>query len=189
MIPFILYWEVGYKAKPGESPEEAYKEAARKGYHVVKGDKGGPTMCGVTLSTYTDYCRRKGVPRPGVEELKRLPYSHWSEILKSMFWDRCKGDLISDEWVAMAIVDWAWISGASIIRRVQRIVGADTDGIIGPKTLQAVNLRDSGGLFARIQGARRAHIEEIVKNNPAQGKFLKGWLNRIKSMEYGKFNF
>lgn len=189
MVAHILHWETGIPmaAMHGKTPEDQYALAAKRGFAIVRGDRGGPTMCGVTLATYETYCRRKGYPRPTAERLKNLPYSQWLEILKTSFWDRCNADLITDFWVAAAIVDWAWISGPGIIKRIQRLVRVNDDGIVGPKTLEAINLRDSRWLVKEITSLREAHMRGIVAANPSQQKFLKGWLRRTASITYGRF--
>ncbi len=189
MVAHILHWETGTPigAMSCKPPEEQYAVAAKRGFAVVRGDRGGATMCGVTLATYEGYCRRKGYPRPTVERLKNLPYPQWSEILKTSFWDKCNADLITDFWVAAAIVDWVWISGAGIIKRIQRLLRVNDDGIIGSETLAAINLRDPRWLVNEITGVRKAHMRGIVAANPAQKKFLKGWLRRADSITYGSF--
>jgi len=78
------------------------------------------------------------------------------------------------------IVDWVWASGQGIgIKRVQKILGVTADGIVGPKTLAAVNNADPKDLFTKVYNARAAHFQAIVKSNPSQKKWLKGWMNRI----------
>lgn len=191
MIPHILHWETGtpMAAMRGKTVEDQYAIASKRGFADVPGDRGGATMCGVTLGTYEAFCRRKGYPRPTVARLRNLPYSHWREILKTTFWDRCNADLINDFWVGAAIVDWAWISGAGIIKRIQRLVHVGDDGIIGPKSLEAINRRDPRWLVNEISGLRKAHMRSIVAANPSQQKFLKGWLRRADSITYGRFRY
>ena len=78
------------------------------------------------------------------------------------------------------IVDWVWASGQGIgIKRVQKLLGVTADGIVGPKTLAAVNNADPKELFTKVYNARAAHFNAIVKANPSQKKWLKGWMNRI----------
>lgn len=59
------------------------------------------------------------------------------------------------------------------------MLGVTADGIVGPKTLAAINSQDPKELFTKVYNARAAHFNAIVKNNPSQKKWLKGWMNRI----------
>ena len=54
LIPFILHFEVGLPTQHLFLPLEkmfAKAKEMKNAYAVVAGDTGGPTMCGVTLST------------------------------------------------------------------------------------------------------------------------------------------
>lgn len=185
MVPHILRWEVGLL--PGEeklSGKALYETVAKRGYHVVKGDRGGPTMCGVTIATFTAWRRKQGKPAPTVEDLKRLSYGEWLAILKSLFWDPCRADLIDNASVAMMLVDWRWVNGSQAVRDAQEVLGCVPDGIIGSKTLAALNASPSSSVFARLKGARERSYRTIVANRPTQAKFLKGWLNRTRSISF-----
>lgn len=185
MVPHILRWEVGLL--PGEeklSGKALYETVARRGYHCVAGDRGGPTMCGVTIGTFQGWRRKQGKPVPTVEDLKRLSYDEWLAILKSLFWDPCKADRIVNASVAMMLVDWRWVNGSQAVRDAQEVLGCVPDGIIGPKTLAALNASPASSVFARLKGARERSYRTIVANRPTQAKFLKGWLNRTNSIKY-----
>lgn len=164
LAPFILKWEGGFVNDPD--------------------DLGGATNKGVTLSTYMQYCRKKGYPVPTVERLKNLSEQEWTEILKTMYWDRWKADQIVDQSVANILVDWVWASGTHGIKRPQRILGVTVDGIVGNLTLAAVNARDAKELFFAIKSDRIKFIDEICKARPANEKFRRGWLNRINGLNF-----
>ena len=83
--------------------------------------------------------------------------------------------------MANLLVDWYWMSGPTAVRRVQRLVGVQTDGIIGPKSIAAINIKGEG-LAQDIYDDRRCFYEEIVARRPSQRKFLRGWLNRLNSL-------
>lgn len=179
-IPIILRWEAGCVMKPGESVENAYLRAKKTGYANDPLDNGGATMVGVTIGTYRAYCKYKGKRVPTIADLKAMPYKEWRDIVHTMFWSKWKADLIEDQNVANMIVDWVWASGQGIgIKRVQKILGVTADGIVGPKTLAAVNAANPKELFTKVYQARAAHFNAIVKARPSQKKWLKGWMNRI----------
>ena len=57
------------------------------------------------------------------------------------------------------------------------MLGVTADGIVGPKTLAALN--NTPGIKDKIYQTRKAYFEAIVRKNPTQKKWLKGWMNRL----------
>lgn len=186
MIPHILTWEVGLKdSERNLAPRQMYESVSRRGYHCIKGDSGGHTMCGVTLTTYTEWRRYNGKPKPTVAELKALGYDEWLAILKHFFWDRCKADKISNASIALMMVDWCWLNGATTaIRQMQAAFGLVTDGIIGAKSLAALNASPGNVVFERLKTARIRSYDKIVAARPSQRQFYSGWVNRTNSIGY-----
>lgn len=163
-IPILLKWEASITVKPNETLENAYKRAAKVGFANLKDDNGGATLVGVTIGTYRSYCRYKGWKTPSVQDLKNMPYKVWRDIVYTMFWNKWKADTISDQSVANMVVDWVWHSGAGTIKKVQNLLGVTADGIVGPKTITALN--NDKDIKNKIYQARKAFFEGIVKKNP-----------------------
>ena len=105
-------------------------------------------------------------------------------VLKPHYWDRWKADLVISQSVANILVDWVWASGAHGIKIPQRLLGVTVDGIVGPKTLVAVNARNPRELFDMIKIVRFDFIEDICKKRPANNKFKRGWMNRINDLRF-----
>ena len=183
IVPFILKWETGTTGI-GLTNEQLFEKAKLKGFANDPDDLGGATMCGVTLATFTEYCRRKGYPRPTIVRLKAITYKEWLEILKTMFWDKWKADQINNESVALILVDWVWGSGKYGITIPQRAIGVTADGIVGPKTIAAVNAKDPKQLFDLIRKERLAYIERICRSRPTNLKYKRGWLNRLNDIKF-----
>lgn len=150
------------------------------GYVWHPADLGGPTCKGVTLDTYRKFYGKN----KSVEDLKNITYGEWQEIMKDGYWDKCKADTIESQSVAEIMVDWCVNSGTKGIRKVQEIAGTIPDGIVGPKTIAAINAHDPLELFDRIWKARYHFYHSIVKNNPSQKVFLNGWMNRLNSFNF-----
>jgi lysozyme family protein len=176
-IPILLRWEASITVKENESLEAAYKQATKRGFVNDPYDTGGATMVGVTIGTYRSYCRYKGWKTPSVNDLKNMPYKTWRDIIYTMYWNKWKADTIEDQHIADMLVDWVWHSGASTIKKVQTLLGVTSDGIVGNKTIAAVNADKN--LLTKVYNARKAYFEGIVKRNPSQKKWLNGWMNRI----------
>lgn len=166
--PFILSWEGGFANHPN--------------------DKGGPTNKGVTIATFRSVFGNKTVA-----DLKRMTDEQWNTIFKRLFWNRCKADEIKDQAVANILVDWTWTSGTVGIRHAQSALGLKPDGIVGPKTLAALNTVRGGKTIFGTNGEaepttfellwkrREQHFMSLARQ-PGQKVFLKGWLNRLDSI-------
>ncbi|MBR4681958.1 MAG: hypothetical protein IKP06_01455 [Elusimicrobiaceae bacterium] len=183
IVPFILKWETGTTG-PGLTNEQLFEKAKKRGFANDPDDLGGATMCGVTLATFTEYCRRKGYPRPTVTRLKAITYREWLEVLKTLFWDRWKADQIINASIALMLVDFVWASGSYGITVPQKAIGVTADGVVGPKTLAAINARDPRQLFDLLKKERLAYIERICKARPKNYKYRTGWLNRLNDIKF-----
>jgi lysozyme family protein len=161
LAPFILKWEGGFSNDPLDS--------------------GGATMKGITYETFKAYRASKGKGIPSIDELKQISATEWTAILKEKYWDKFKADNINFQPTANLLVGWGWGSGpVTAIKKLQELLGLTADGIVGPKTLAAINdAKDNIALFDKILIARKDFFVNIVKNNPSQIKFLSGWLNRL----------
>lgn len=166
LAPFIFSWEGGYVNDPL--------------------DLGGETNMGVTIGTWKQV--GKDLNGDGLingEDLKLLDKDLIVDcVLKPHYWDRWKADQIKNQSIANILVDWVWASGSHGIKRPQRILGVTADGIVGPKTIAAINAADPSKLFALIKADRIKFVDEIVAARPANKRFEKGWKNRINSIKY-----
>lgn len=181
MIPFIIQWESGVQDASVDN-ETLFSRARAKGVVNDPADAGGATLVGVTIATFQEYRRRKGLRRGTEKDLARLSYAEWLEILQTMFWDRWKADQILDQKVAEILVDWVWASGAYGVTIPQRVLGVKADGIVGPKTLAAVNSHNPKELFAAVKQERIDYVDRICRRRPANLRFRTGWLRRINSI-------
>lgn len=160
LTPFILKWEGGFANHPL--------------------DKGGATNKGITINTFRSF-----YPDATVEDLKKMTDEQWENIFRAGYWDVWQGDKIRHQSVANIVVDWAWASGTrTSIKQVQNILGVKADGIVGPKTLGALNNTNQQELFNDIKAARYRFIEAIIARDPSQAVFRKGWQNRINDIHF-----
>jgi Putative secretion activating protein len=155
------------------------------GFVDNKNDRGGATKFGVTLQTW----RSMGYDKDGdgdidVMDLKAITKEDAIGILSKHYWARWRADQIRNQSVANLLVDWTYNSGAWGIKIPQRLMSLTVDGVVGPKTIATVNDANQKILHQRLIEARLQFVHDIVKNNPSQNEFLKGWENRIKSFKY-----
>lgn len=161
IMPFVLKWEGGYVHN--------------------RRDKGGATNKGVTYKTWEAYCKKKG-KEASLTSLRHMTNAEWAEIFKTGYWDAWKADSIMSQRVANICVDWSWMSGVKVIKKVQKMLGLTADGIVGPKTLASINGHSEDALFGQIKEQRKKYYESIVKQDPTQQIFLKGWLRRLEDL-------
>ena len=166
LLPFIEKWEGGYVDDPQ--------------------DLGGATNMGVTIGTW----KTVGYDKDGdgdidVDDLKQITREDMKErVLRPHYWDRCNADRIESQAIANILVDWVWASGVMGIQQVQTLLGVKVDGIVGEKTLNAINSSPKRDLFIRIKSARIDYIEHICEKRPANLRFRKGWLRRIEDIKW-----
>lgn len=167
LAPFILSWEGGYCNVPGDS--------------------GGPTNKGVTLATWRKYGYDKNEDNVINEKDVMLitEYDAIYEIMKPVYWDKWRADEIKSQSIANLLVDWYWNSGKYGIRIPQIVLGVESDGIVGPKTIAAINNYKYGEkeLFIALWKEREAFIERIAVKQ--KKKFKAGWLRRLNGIKYG----
>ena len=161
LVPFIKRFEGKYSNHPN--------------------DKGGCTNSGVTIGTYRNYFGKNKT----CEDLKNMTDNQWDTIFINGFWNKWLADRIECQSIANLLVDWVWTSGIYGIKYPQQVLGVTADGIVGPKTLAAINNHPNHKeLFQKLWNRRKQHFEAIVKNNPSQKCFLNGWLNRLNGIKW-----
>ena len=156
--PIILKWEGGYAGNI---------------------DGMTCTMKGVTLATFRKYFGS----RKNCIDLKNITDNQWDTIFINGFWNRWLADRIESQSIANLLVDWVWSSGIYGIKYPQQILGVTADGVVGPKTLAAINnYPNQKELFQKLWNRRKRHFESIATGS--KSKFLRGWLNRLNDFKW-----
>lgn len=137
------------------------------------------TMKGVTLATFRKYFGKNKT----CKDLKNITDWQWDYIFKYGFWDKWQADSIQSQAIANLVVDWTWASGIYGIKYPQQVLGVKADGIVGAKTLAAINEHpNKEELFNQLWEKRERHFRNIAVGNKA--KFLKGWLRRLSAFKW-----
>lgn len=162
-IPHTLVWEGGYVHHPA--------------------DPGGETNRGITdqLDGKIDGLVDLDGDGDGDVNIKGLTEAQAKEVYKRRFWDRMHGDEIESQLIANILFDGYVNCGGNGIKMIQRIVNVMDDGMIGPKTLAAINSADEIVLYNKYKEARMDYYFDLVDKKPDLKVFLKGWLNRVDS--------
>lgn len=111
-------------------------------------------------------------------------------LFRWVFWDGLKLDLIPLR-PAVVLYDAAVNSGpARSVKLAQQGYNRcvtygqklAVDGVMGPATQAAMRMADTDKALVAMLYERDLFFHTIVANNPSQGAFLRGWLNRLNDL-------
>jgi lysozyme family protein len=148
------------------------------GYQLtdIPGDRGGQTYAGIARKPNPNWAGWDLVDR---KEMGGQLTSMVREFYRQNYWDRIKGDQISDQQIAETIFNFAVNTGTGVaIKLAQVIVGATPDGGIGPKTVELLNRCTSEKFVPTYALAKIQRYVSICNKDRSQSKFLLGWCNR-----------
>lgn len=135
------------------------------GYVNDPNDRGGETNFGISKRWH-----------PNVD-IKNLTKSKAATIYKKDYYDKMQGDKLPVP-VALPIFDMAINSGISrAVKLIQGVVGETVDGIIGNKTINAIQeffTKDPIGLLDSYRDARINYYESLDQFD----RYGRGWTNR-----------
>lgn len=144
------------------------------GYVNHKSDKGGATKFGISQRSYP------------LLNIQSLTVDDATQIYHRDFWSPLRLDELQSEAVAKCVFDFGVHAGiGTAAKTLQRAVNAcgralSVDGHVGPATISAANRIGGEALLPVLCGEIMAHYEAIVRRDPTQAVFLKGWKNRLE---------
>lgn len=137
-------------------------------------DPGGETRFGVTLKV----ARLNGYDGP----MKDMPLAFAQGVYIRNYWNPLRLDEMPPA-VRYCVFDAAVNSGvAQAAKWLQRAVGAEADGAVGPKTVMAVNVADPRSTQARMLGYRLELMAGLARQWPVFGR---GWTLRVADLLKG----
>lgn len=148
------------------------------GYVNHPKDPGGATNMGVTQRVYDGYRARRGLHKQSV---RAITADEVAEIYKRQYWDAVKADDLPSG-VDYAVFDYAVNSGPGrAVKDLQREVGATVDGVMGFRTLAAVQQQDPFDLIERLCNRRMRFLKSLRH----WGTFGRGWTARVMGVKDG----
>lgn len=145
------------------------------GYVDHPRDPGGATNMGITHITLSRW-RGKPVTK---QDVRNLTKAEADEIYRANYWNPIKGDQLPGG-VDFSVMDFGVNSGTGrSARYLQAVVGAAQDGVIGPKTLEAVAKRDPVDVVKRHCAKRLGFLQALTN----WATFGRGWLRRVTEVE------
>ena len=150
------------------------------GFADDENDRGGATNFGIT----EEEAREFGY----AGDMRNLTKDFAKNIYLKKYYLGNKLDKVINNKVALSIFDWAVNSGRRGIKKAQIVAnkfGANLviDGIIGNKTLEAINNINPEAFLKEYHEMQRTFYKNLATKDSTQEDFLKGWLNRVEIKE------
>lgn len=156
------------------------------GYVNDPDDPGGETYKGVARKIFSKWDgwvnidilkRQSGFPGnldkdPEIQEAVE-------DFYRVNFWDKIKGDEISDQKVAESIFDFGVNAGVGTsVSLAQLVIEAETDGVLGNESIAKINDFNTEHFLAAFTVFKIARYVSIVKKRPTSRKYFYGWVLR-----------
>lgn len=161
--------------------DKAFEEVigVEGGYSNHPDDRGGPTNYGITQDVLASY---RGKPVTA-NDVKNLSLQEAKLIYRARYWNPLGCDQIKSGIIASLLFDQGVNRGISAAAKtMQMILNVTADGMIGPKTIEALNAKADKNLAVAFIFASQESYARIVQNNPSQAVFLVGWLRRTHKL-------
>ena len=137
------------------------------GYSNNSADPGGETRFGVT--------RRVAIQEGYTGDMRILPRDFAKQVYRKRYWDAVRAEQLPNL-IRFSVFDAAVNSGVSQAAKwLQRALGVDDDGVIGPMTLKAAENCAPLDVAIRINCMRL----EFMTDLPQWGSFSRGWVRRV----------
>lgn len=196
-------------AKLPKDYDVAYKFTAKMegGISDDKNDRGGKTRYGVSYALFSDLCRRDpeflrsiglsaiqhGHAGVKPEHARKIFYHEFWALPGNKYYDLNKIPLANAVIIFDAAVNHGRGRSVKFFQKAYNQIfptqAIADDGLIGPKTIEAAQVVSQDVIDACLK-IRMEYFKAIVKNDPSQKCFLKGWLNRANALqEYMKETF
>lgn len=170
ILPCTLVHEGGYVNDPDDRGGETYRGISRRSNPKWRGWE--------LLERYQPLRRGDVINDPGLKE-----------ALREIYWDKYfianKFDQFNDDCKALVCFDFA-VNGGYKVSTLQRVLNCPAfgnnlvvDGVVGPKTIAAINAARPLDFCNAVLDIRKAHFDRLVEQTPAYEKFSDGWNNRI----------
>lgn len=145
------------------------------GYVDNKNDPGGMTNLGCTKAVWEEF-----VGHPVSEaDMRGLTPQDVAPLYKRKYWDKVSGDQLPAG-LDYAVFDAAINSGPGRAAKwLQEVVGVEADGVIGYKTILALEKTPLARIIALYNDKRLQFLESL----PTFATFGRGWSNRVSSVQ------
>lgn len=119
-------------------------------------------------------------------DIRNLSLEDAACLYRSDYFKRICGYDIDSQRIASKLLDMAVNMGVvSATKLLQHSLAITPDGVFGPVTLKAVNMADPDVVMRRLVEKSVKYYRDIAAANPADAKYLPGWIARAESLPSG----
>jgi lysozyme family protein len=171
------------------------------GYANDPDDRGGETYAGIARNFWPKWLGWKYIDQYKVDYAKaksqnrtKLSLAQWinasakvktepieelvNEFYRVNFWELNRLGDFKCQQLANTVYDFGVNSGKGrAAKYIQDVAGVNTDGVIGRKTIDAINSRDCETIYNAFNAKREKFYRDIAVGS--QAKFLRSWLSRL----------
>ena len=126
------------------------------GYVNHPNDPGGETNWGVTKNVYERWVGRKAKE----DEMKNLTQEDVKPIYRQNYWLRFKCDKLPSG-IDHFVMDFCVNAGNRGAKTLQKAIGAEPDGAIGPKTLSLLERQSTEYVIEKMHEIRQEFYESL----------------------------
>lgn len=152
--------------------------AREGGYVDHPSDRGGPTNYGITIGALAEW-RKDPV---NLVDVRSLTEAEARRIYLERYISAPGFDHIKDDRLRALVVDFGVNSGPHTATAwLQKSLGVTPDGVIGLKTLGALDSCDASRVYLKLCAARMRFLGRLITDSPSQAVFAAGWMDRVAS--------
>jgi hypothetical protein len=144
--------------------------------HEVAGDRGGYTKYGIAQNKNPDV------------DVPNLTLDEAVQVYRRDYWPEAEKLPDSAPNLQALFFEGFMNMGRGATKSLQRAIGVDADGVLGPITLHALDkaLSDQGEekIIRDYLWQRAEYYRKIWQNDRSQEKFKNGWQNRVDDVGY-----
>lgn len=145
------------------------------GFSNDPADPGGATQFGITLATLESF---RDVHNLTPADVKDLTRQEACEIYRTRYWNVLRCDDLPAG-LDLVVFDFGVNAGpARSARLLQKVVGAEADGSVGPATVAAAHAANTAAAIASFSQDRLAYYRGLS----TWARFGNGWTNRTNSV-------
>lgn len=145
-------------------------------------DPGGATNLGITLATLRSWRSdddRSDNDTVTVDDVRKLTIEDAQDIYRTRYWNALRCDELPAG-IDLMVFDFGVNAGPSRAAKIlQKVVGAEADGSIGPRTIAAAKAGSAREAISAMAKERLAFYQKL----PTWETFGNGWTNRTKAVE------
>ncbi len=152
----------------------------------LPGDSGGQTFAGISRNNWPHWAGWAIIDAGRLDDPRLTPLVR--DFYRSNFWEPLRGDEIESQVAIDALFDACFNGGLVVgVKLMQIAVGTVPDGVMGPKTIAAINglkevtITADTMLDERLFVLRVARYLGIGEKKKEQRQFYQSWMSRALS--------